>query len=933
MFAASSRFRKKNARVTRRRTPEMLCMEGRVLLSDFPVINTNDSGAGSLRQAIMDADAGGDGSVITFQIPGSGVQTIAPTTALPAVTAAITIDGTTQTGAQANTNTMDQADNAVMLIELSGANDSAADMGLTISGAGATVRGLTIDNWRGQSNGGIGVEISGANVTIAGNFIGTDASGETSEANGEGIRLDTGAANLTIGGTNPADRNVIAGNFRDLGTGGGPEATGMDNLTIVGNYIGIDAAGETAVEPTDELDEGVTLDDTDSGLIIGGQSEAGRNLLDSGFEIDNQTDALIQGNFVGTDKAGTTRVAVEEASASVESSAGVTVGGTSAGAENVFAMTFEIASGNTRATTGLVFQGNFVGTDRTGTIALGTGASPGDGVGIALGDTAKDPEIGGTNPGEGNTIAFVDGYGVINAAQYGKVLGNSIYSNTLDGLYVEAGGGHVNPSNGVHLTNATATEIDGTYEGAFGDYRLEFFATPVEPAGSKYAASNDLQGKTFLGFENETEGPSGVINFTFTPNATLTADEFITATITPLVDNATTTLSTVGFSTAIRPTIAATSSDVSVSMSASPNPVAPGGMLLFAIHVTNNGTNAATGLSLSDLTPQGTTFTSFTAPSGWTATTPAAGGTGSISATSATLAPNATATFSLVVQVNSNLVDQATITNSASVTLTSTDSNSANNSASQSVRVQVPETVVTTTTALASSLISAKSGQSVTFTALVSAATSSGAQPGGFVTFTIDGVSQAPVSVSAIAGGLGATLTTSALSVGSHNVSASYSGDSNFTSSVSNTVVEVVSAATVTGGSGPRLLMVQRFGVHEMPTRLVLTFDRALDASAAENLSNYRITTASGGRIKLKSAVYDDRTHTVTLRPVLRMNLHRRYSIFINGSSPTGVEDAARELLDGTRSGTPGSDYHGKIVPKDLVIGSRVPQVSRARGR
>ena len=44
--------------------------------------------------------------------------------------------------------------------------------------------------------------------------------------------------------------------------------------------------------------------------------------------------------------------------------------------------------------------------------------------------------------------------------------------------------------------------------------------------------------------------------------------------------------------------------------------------------MTNNGTNAATGLSLSDLTPEGTTFTSFTAPSGWTATTPAAGGTG-----------------------------------------------------------------------------------------------------------------------------------------------------------------------------------------------------------------------------------------------------------------------------------------------------------------
>ena len=150
------------------------------------------------------------------------------------------------------------------------------------------------------------------------------------------------------------------------------------------------------------------------------------------------------------------------------------------------------------------------------------------------------------------------------------------------------------------------------------------------------------------------------------------------------------------------------------------------------------------------------------------------------------------------------------------------------------------------------------------------------------------------MAVSAVGGGLGATLATSALGVGSHQVSAAYSGDSNFAPSVSNTVVEVVSAATVTGGSGPMLMMVQRFGFHEMPTRLVLTFDRALDATAAENLSNYRITTMSGGRIKLKSAVYDDRTHTVTLRPVNRMNLHRRYSISIDGSRPTGVRGCGR---------------------------------------
>ena len=310
MFAANSRFAKKNVRVTRRRTPEMLCMEGRVLLSSFPVINTNDSGAGSLRQAITDADAAGDGSVVKFQIPGAGVHTIAPTSGLPAVTAAITIDGTTQTGAQANTNTMDQADNAVMLIELSGANDSAGDRGLTISGAGATVRGLTVDNWRGQSNSGVGVEISGANVTIAGNFIGTDASGETRGASGEGILIDASAANLTIGGTNPADRNVVAGNFNDvdtqIGTVDPPESK---TLKIMGNFIGIDAAGEAVLDPVDELDSGIRLFTNGTGLQIGGQSAAERNVIDSGLDADHQTNALIEGNFFGTDRTGTSRVA------------------------------------------------------------------------------------------------------------------------------------------------------------------------------------------------------------------------------------------------------------------------------------------------------------------------------------------------------------------------------------------------------------------------------------------------------------------------------------------------------------------------------------------------------------------------------------------------------------------------------------------------
>src|ERR1039457_4729828 len=64
----------------------------------LPVSNANDSGAGSLRQAILDANATSGLDTIIFQIPGSGVHTIVLLAALPAITDPVVIDGTTQPG-------------------------------------------------------------------------------------------------------------------------------------------------------------------------------------------------------------------------------------------------------------------------------------------------------------------------------------------------------------------------------------------------------------------------------------------------------------------------------------------------------------------------------------------------------------------------------------------------------------------------------------------------------------------------------------------------------------------------------------------------------------------------------------------------------------------------------------------------------------------
>ncbi len=85
----------------------------------FTVLNTNDSGTGSLRQAILDANSMGGGT-INFNIPGSGVHTISPMTVLPTITQTVTIDGYTQPGSSANTNPPTMGINAVILIQLSG---------------------------------------------------------------------------------------------------------------------------------------------------------------------------------------------------------------------------------------------------------------------------------------------------------------------------------------------------------------------------------------------------------------------------------------------------------------------------------------------------------------------------------------------------------------------------------------------------------------------------------------------------------------------------------------------------------------------------------------------------------------------------------------------------------------------------------------------
>ena len=199
----------------------------------YTVTNTLDGGPGSLRQAILDANSHAGADTIAFNIPGSGVRTIAPGTELPAIAGPVTLDGYTQAGSSVNTAAA--GDNAVILIQLNGSSAGANANGLTLGpgSTGSIIKGLVINRFAGS-----GLVIQSNSNTIAGNFIGTDPSGTAALGNSlDGISLQ--ASSNTIGGTTIATRNVISANGRH----GMSLSGGAQNNQVQTNFIGADATG------------------------------------------------------------------------------------------------------------------------------------------------------------------------------------------------------------------------------------------------------------------------------------------------------------------------------------------------------------------------------------------------------------------------------------------------------------------------------------------------------------------------------------------------------------------------------------------------------------------------------------------------------------------------------------------------------------------
>ena len=340
------------------------------------VANPGGDGMISLREAITAANNSPGLDIISFNIPGSGVQTIMPKYFLPAITSPVEIHGETQPSYAGQP-----------LIELDG-TEAGLSNGLDFEVGGNFVEGLDIHSF---SYDGIvfhetdGASATGGNTVFA-NFLGTDPTGTVAKANGfDGIHLLHSPTDMILD-------NLISGNTADGIYVADQFSTGTQ---IEGNLIGTDITG---LKPLGNGLNGVNLsaepspapgDGYASGNTVGGTSTDDRNVISdngqSGVYIAGGTNNTVAGNYIGLGKDGAALLgngSIDDPGSAqfgidgvyIDSATDNHIGGTATGAGNLISdnqgsgvvVTGTAAEGN-------VIAGNSIGTNGAGGYAIGYG--------------------------------------------------------------------------------------------------------------------------------------------------------------------------------------------------------------------------------------------------------------------------------------------------------------------------------------------------------------------------------------------------------------------------------------------------------------------------------------------------------------------------------------------------------------------------------
>jgi uncharacterized repeat protein (TIGR01451 family) len=686
------------------------------LANTYTVINTNDSGGGSLRQAILDANGNAGADTIAFNIPGPGVHTITPLTALPQMNEPTVVDGYTQPGSSANT--LATGDNAVILIELNGVTVGGGN-GLQfgpVSG-GSVVQGLAVYDFF------IGIASQAPN-TVQGCFIGTDASGTMANANTYGI-FDAGGTML-IGGALPAQRNLISGNINGIHLG--------DNSVVLGNYIGTNPAGTAALG--NQI--GIRLTDC-SNATIGGP--AGSSNLISGqtaafksagifIEGDSNNNTII-GNLIGTDTSSLAGIP-NRYGIYMQDSTGNSPKNNSIGTNlSVNAISFNQNAGVAIASTAAAATGNSI---RFNTMVN-------DGVTIDLGDngaTANDAQDPDAGPNE------LQNYPVITSATVSGpnvTVNGTLNSTPLTTFDVQIFRNAVGTC-GARTLQATLNVTtdaagDATFNTSFpGTFGGTISATATNPANSTSEVSpctlitSATQPDITIDDVPQAEGNSGTTQFTFTislsaPYASTVSVDYATAdgsanagsdyttktgtaTFTPGqtaisfdVDVAGDTALEgdetflVNLTNAVNGTItdaqgtgtiqnddSAVDANVSLTKTG-PSSAVAGANITYTLTASNAGPGAATNVVITDPLPAGTAYVTSTTTQGTCGAF-----LSTVTCALGTLSSGATATVTLTLTTPSS---PGSITNTATIVAAENDPVAANNTGTATTTISAPQ--------------------------------------------------------------------------------------------------------------------------------------------------------------------------------------------------------------------------------------------------
>jgi hypothetical protein len=271
-----------------RNSPLLVCVGFWLLVvsansATYSVTSTADSGPGSLRQALLDANVSpGMDDRIEFNIPRGGPYLISLMSNLPVITDTVEINGFSQPGASPNTGT--NSDNAIILVQLDGTALGTEGRGLEFSAGSNVVRGLSLT---GFGSSALFIGGSGGNV-VAGCRVGMTPADQPG-TNRVGITVQS--PDNRVGGTAPAERNLVGGNERYgvILTGGS-----ASNNVVAGNFIGL--IGPTT--PFGNGRDGVAIA-LGNNNVIGGTPEEGNLIafnLDNGVRVISGEKNIVQGN-------------------------------------------------------------------------------------------------------------------------------------------------------------------------------------------------------------------------------------------------------------------------------------------------------------------------------------------------------------------------------------------------------------------------------------------------------------------------------------------------------------------------------------------------------------------------------------------------------------------------------------------------------------